>query len=118
MPGTTGGKANPCLFYSEVEDCSVMVHGDDIVVVGSEKLTQKLEKSPETAYTVKCGILGGGNGELDEIRVLNRVIRRDGQGLTLEADPRHAEIVVSDLGLERKKTSARVAAPLVQECTQ
>ena len=63
------------------------------------------QKSLEAAYKVKCEILGGGKNELSEIRVLNRVIRRDGQGLTLEADPRHAEIVVRDLCLENAKPS-------------
>ena len=82
-----------------------MVHGDDFVAVGSEKATQKLRKSPENAYKVKCEVLGVGTGELDEIRVLNRAIRHDGQGLTLEADPLHAEIVVKDLGLQIAKPS-------------
>ena len=36
---------------------------------------------------------------------MNRVIRRDDQGHTLEADPRHAEIVVRDLCLEHVKPS-------------
>ena len=49
---------------------------------------------------VKCEVLGGSSGELSEIRVLNRVIMRDAQGITLEADPRHAETVVRDLGSE------------------
>ena len=61
--------------------------------------------SLDRQHKVKCEILGGGNGELDEIRVLNRVIRRDGQGPTLEADPRRAEIAVRDLVLENAKPS-------------
>ena len=97
--------ANPCLFYSPGDDCSIMVHGDDFVAVGDEKSTQKLKKSLEAAYKVKCEILGGGKGKMSEIRVLNRVIRRDDQVLTLEADPRHAEIFVRDLCLENAKPS-------------
>ena len=85
--GYDRGVANPCLFFSKVENCSVMVHGDDSVAVGSEKATQKLRTPSENAYKVTCEVLGGGTGELDEIRVINRVIRRDAQGLTREADP-------------------------------
>ena len=33
--GYDRGKANPCLFYSPTDDCSVMVHGDDFVAVGT-----------------------------------------------------------------------------------
>ena len=76
-----------------------MVHGDDFVAVGRKAATDKLKKTLEDAYKVKCEVLGSGNDELSEIRVLNRVITRDAQGLTLEADPRHAEIVLRDLGL-------------------
>ena len=96
---------NPCLFYSKVEDRGVMVHDDDFVAIGSEKATRKLKKSLKTAYKVKCDVFEGDKDELDEIRFLNRLIRRDDQGLSLEADPRHAEIVVRDLGLENAKPS-------------
>ena len=37
--------------------------------------------------------------------MLNRVIKRDDHGFTLEADPRHAEIVVRDIGLVGAKAS-------------
>ena len=40
------------------------------------------------------GRRGGGQGELKELRVLNRVIRWTPAGLKYEADPRHAEILV------------------------
>jgi K+/H+ antiporter YhaU regulatory subunit KhtT len=50
--GYNRGKANPCLFYSPTDDCSIMVHGDDFVAVGDEKSTQKLKKSLEAAYKV------------------------------------------------------------------
>ena len=34
------------------------------------------------------------------MRVLNRVVVRDKYGYTIEADPRHAELAIRDLGLE------------------
>ena len=56
--GYDRGVATPCLFFSKLEKCSVMVHGDDFVVVESEKATQKLRKSLENAHKVKCEVLG------------------------------------------------------------
>ena len=103
--GYLRGKANPCLFHSPVEKCGVMVHGDDFVAVGNKKSTDHLKTILESAYKIKCEILGGGKDEKKEIRVLNRVIRRSELGYTLEADPRHAEIVVKDLKLEHAKPS-------------
>ncbi len=42
----------------------------------------------------EVGRLGGDEGGLKELRVLNRVIQWTPAGLRYEADPRHAEIVV------------------------
>ena len=44
--------------------------------------------------------MGNEAGECSEIRVLNRIIRRTTTGYKIEADPRHAERVVRELGLE------------------
>ena len=103
--GYQRGRANPCLFYSPTEDCSIMVHGDDFVAVGDERSTKKLQTSLETACKVKCEVLGDGADEKKEIRVLNRIIRRVDTGFALEADPRHAEIIIRDLGLVGAKPS-------------
>ena len=95
--GYKRGVANPCLFYNSKEDCSAMVHGDDFVAVGSKIATRKLQKVLEDAYKIKCEVLGDEQGEVNEIRVLNRIVRRDEKGFTTEADPRHAELAIRDL---------------------
>ena len=46
------------------------------------------------------GRLGGDASDAQEIRVLNRIIRWTAEGLEYEADPRHAELLVSFLGDE------------------
>ena len=48
------GRANPCLFYNENDDCSVMVHGDDFVAVGGKAATDKFKKTLEDAYKVNA----------------------------------------------------------------
>ena len=42
---------------------------------------------------------------MKEIRVLNKIVRYTATGIELEADPRHAEIVIRDLGLTDGKPS-------------
>ena len=37
---------------------------------------------------------------------MNKVVRVTEKGIELEADPRHAELLVKELGLENAKTSA------------
>ena len=46
-----------------------------------------------------------GYGGLRENRVLNNIARVNGEGVQLETGPRHAEIVICDVGLESAKAS-------------
>ena len=46
------------------------------------------------------GRLGNGKGDVQEMRVLNRIIRLTSAGLLYEPDPRHIELLVRDLGLQ------------------
>ena len=39
-----------------------------------------------------------------EMRVLNRIIRVTSKGLLYEPDPRHAELLIKNLGLENAKS--------------
>ena len=50
-------------------------------------------------------ILGPGRSQLREVRILNRVVGWSKDGLFYEADQRHAEIVIRDLGLENAKAA-------------
>ena len=53
---------------------SVVVHGDDFLSVVEKAATDSLKKILTDADKVKCEVLGGDDGELSEIRVLNRVV--------------------------------------------
>ena len=103
--GFVQGKAKAYLFYNPKTDTAVMVHGDDFVAVGKSAGLKKTREALENKYRLKVQILGGSKGCTQEIRVLNKVIRYTASGIEMEADPRHAEIVIRDLGLERGKAS-------------
>jgi len=103
--GFKQGVASPCLFRHEENGVVVMVHGDDFVAVGEEEHLKATKKALEDKYKIKAETLGSDKGDAKEIRVLNKVIRLTEQGLELEADPRHAELVVRALGLETAKPS-------------
>ena len=83
-----------------------MVHGDDFVAVGPEQHLEETKKTLENKYKLKTQVLGCGEGEEKEIRILNKVVRIGQDGIELEADLRHAEFVVRELGLEGAKESA------------
>ena len=83
-----------------------MVHGDDFVAVGPDNHLKDVRKALEDKYKLKVKMLGIGPGKSDELRILNKVVRVTTDGIELEADPRHSELVVKELGLENSKTSA------------
>ena len=103
--GYKQGKSNPCLFYHEEKDVAVMVHGDDFVAVGPNQHLEHVEKTLGDKYKIKVDKLGLGKGQKDEVRILNKVVRMTEYGIELEADPRHAELVIKELGLEGAKPS-------------
>ena len=104
--GFTQGRSNPCLFRNEDMDVSIMVHGDDFVAVGSEENLKTTRAVLEEKYKIKVEVLGDGEGQSRELRILNKVVRITEEGIELEADPRHVELTIRDLGLQAAKTSA------------
>ena len=61
-----------------------------------------LEEELSKAYEIKTQKLGMGKDHQQEGKVLNRIIRCTEAGWEIEADPRHAELVVEQLGIEDK----------------
>ena len=103
--GYVQGSANPCVFCQPKTGVAVMVHGDDFIAVGSDKDLASTRATLENKYRLKVETWGSGLQCKSDIRVLNKILRYTKSGLELEADPRHAEIVVKDLGLTGAKIS-------------
>ena len=103
--GYVQGRANGCLFHHPNKDVSILVHGDDFVAVGNDVELAEARATLEDKYKLKVQMLGEGTGCVNELRILNKVVRRTPAGIELEADPRHAEIVIKDLGLQQAKAS-------------
>ena len=61
-----------------------------------------LEEGLAKAYEIQAQKVGMGKGYQQEGTVLNRFIRCTDAGWEVEADPRHAELVVEQLGIEDK----------------
>ena len=69
-----------------------MVHGDDFVFVGSDESLKSTRRTLEEKYNIKVQVFRPDREQ--EIRALNEIIRWTPEGIELEADPRHAEIVI------------------------
>jgi hypothetical protein len=103
--GFVQGSSNPCLFQHPITKVAVMVHGDDFVAVAREEDLKDTIKFLEDKYKLKVQNLGEGKDFVDEVRILNKILRCTESGVELEADPRHAELVITELGLENAKAS-------------
>ena len=102
--GFRQGVASPCTFYHHVRQLRTYVHGDDYVSTGTTDNLQWMRAELEKRYQVKTQVLGPGEGQLKQEKILNRIVSWDGsRGIVYEADPRHAEIVIDQLKLQDAK---------------
>ena len=80
------------------------VHGDDYVSTGMPEQLQWPKQKLEEQYQVKTQAFGHEKEHLTEVKALNVIIGWDGsKGISYEADPRHIEIIVKQLGLNDSK---------------
>ena len=71
------GKSNPCLWKRTLARTSgLFYHGDDFMILADESYLQWFAQELTEALTVKVrGVLGGDEGDLKEITLLNRILR-------------------------------------------
>jgi hypothetical protein len=70
----------------------------------------------ETSFMIKVvGQFGPDAHDLQEIRILNRVLRWSSTGITYEADPRHAELLARDLGASGPAVTTAGVKPAKEE---
>ena len=91
------------------------MHGDDFTASASDADLTWLEASFERKFECKVQVLGPGGNQVREVRILNRVVGWSKNGLLYEADQRHAEIAVRDLGLDNAKAAPTAGTREEQE---
>ena len=84
---------------------NILVHSDDYVLAGDETSMNWMEQEFSKAYEIQIQKLGIGKVCQQEGKLLNRIIRCTNIGWETEADPRHAEFVVEQLGIVDKGVS-------------
>ena len=77
-----------------------MVHVDDFLSVGNDESLKSTRQTLEEKYKIKVQVLGPNEDCVQEICVFNKIVRGTPEGIELEADPRHAEIVIKELGMQ------------------
>ena len=77
-----------------------VVHGDDFVFEGDVVALDVLPDQLREFWLIKKrGLLGPESGDDKEVSILNRVLRWTDRGVEYEADPRHVEKLLRDMGM-------------------
>ena len=91
------------MFWHPTRAIRTLVHGDDYVSGGDPEELEWLETELAKEYEIQTQKIGFGKDKQEEGKVLNRIIRCTESGWELEADPRHAELVIEQLGVDAEK---------------
>ena len=94
------------MFLHAARDICTIVHGDDYVSSGADADLVWMEGELAKSYEIKTQRLGPQNGWEKQGKVLNRIVSCNDDGWSIEADPRHAELVVEQLGVEGARAVA------------
>ena len=105
--GFVQGLACPCVFRHPEREVVVSVHGDDFTAAGSKNELDWFEASMNEHYELTAQPrIGPGEQDAKEGIVLNRIIRWTPEGIQYEADPRQAEKLIAECGLEGSNSVA------------
>lgn len=112
--GFVQGRSNSCLYYHSTRGIRVEVHGDDFTGLGAKDQLEWFAQELGKHWTVEVrGYLGppGMAGTKQNIDILNRLVSWTNRGIELEGDPRHAEIIIREMGC----SGGKITTPLVKE---
>ena len=105
--GFNRGMASPCIFNHTDTGLKPFVHGDDYALSGREEQFTRFGEQMGKQYESEINVLGPQLGQERHVSILNRVLTiASDQGdemVTYEADPRHAEIIISEFDLDQAK---------------
>ena len=89
------------------------VHGDDFTTLGPRELLEWMHRMMSESWECKLrGILGPPHvdGTLQHIVVLNRLVTWDNRATHMEADPRHVDLILGELGAP----NGNISTPIVR----
>ena len=80
-----------------------LVHGDDFLTSGNRGDCEWMKMQLEKRFEIKTKLVGMRSDEAKEERILNRIIRVTAHGWEMEADQRHADILIEQMNLRNAK---------------
>ena len=95
--GFQRGAAVPCIFHHAEANLRIVIHGDDFTLLGPKTSLDWFCKEIVKKFEVKLrGRMGPGKNDDKHVRLLNRGFEWTPEGIVIEADQRHAELITKD----------------------
>ena len=94
--GFVMGKSNPCVFLHKEKDIRTVVHGDDFTSEGDIVSLKWMQRGLEEKFALKTKIMGAHPDLLKELKILNRIVRWETEGITYRADDKHSATIVKE----------------------
>ena len=101
--GFRRGNAHPAVFAHPERNIMTLVHGDDYMSCGLAADLKWLQGQLAARFEIKTQMIGHDAEFKQEGKILNRVVRATPRGFEMEADQRHAELIIETLELEDNK---------------
>lgn len=90
--GFKKGRGHPAVFYNSERKTCTLVHGDDYMSPGTRSELDWFGAQLDKKYKAKTERPRDVNG-MQEVKILNRLVRVTDDGHEIEADPRHTELI-------------------------
>ena len=94
---------SPSIYYHRRRSLRTLVHGDDFMTTGQREDAEWFKRELNKRFSVSATVVGNGDDEVREARLLGRLVRWTEQGWEAEADLRHAQLLVQGMKLETAK---------------
>ena len=109
-------QSSPCIFFHSQRMLRVVVHGDAFTAMGKERDLLWFRQQIKAIFGVKFrGMIGPEEKDEKEMNILNRKVRWASTGIEFQADVRHVEIVLSQVGLDENSKAVTTPCPDKEE---
>ena len=113
--GFEPGRGHSSIFAHHTKGIRLLVHGDDYFSSGPTDELDWLETELENRYEIQSQRFHGNNKEQQELKILNRIVRRTMDGFEVEADPRHVELVLVKMQLDKAQSLSTMGVDVKEE---
>ena len=97
--GFTVSLLQPSLYFHRGRGLIVVVHVDDFACVGLEANLDWLYRELSSEFEMTCSELGPRPEHSTEVKYLNRLVKLHNDGISIEGDPKHADLLIHEWGM-------------------